>query len=268
MFHDKRSLARAAPLAGLLVIGCAANLAAQETTNPFASFEDVAAGVNLFRAHCGRCHGRDARGGRGPDLTTGRILVRGDAGLFNVIADGIPGTEMPPMHRTRSMKTVWQLVAYLRALNQTPDNVSLPGDRSAGEGLYRGKGACESCHMINGSGGRLGPDLSLIGERRSPVALKADLLQPQAEVQPRWWSMRVTHADGTGVEGLRLNEDTYSVRILDGDENLWSFMKRDLRDSERIEVSTMPSYKRELTPSEVDDLVAYLYSLRRTERQP
>ena len=47
--------------------------------------------------------------------------------------------------------------------------------------------------------------------------------------------MRVTHLDGTRVEGLRMNEGSYSVRILDGDDKLWSFLKRDLRGSERIE---------------------------------
>ncbi len=259
---------RVAPVAGLLVVGWASNVAAQETINPFTELEDVAAGENLFRVHCGRCHARDGSGGRGPDLTTGRILARGDVGLFEVVAEGIPGTEMPPLHRTRSDKAVWQLVAYLRALNQAPEDASLSGDPSAGAALYRGKGACDSCHMLEGTGGRLGPDLTRVGERRAPGALRADLLQPQEEVQPRWWSMRVAHEDGTRVEGLRMNEDTYSVRIMDRDENLWSFAKRDLRESERIEASTMPSYEGELTPGEVDDLVAYLYSLRRTERQP
>ena len=254
--------------AGLLVAGWATNVAAQEAATPFAGSGDTAAGENLFRVHCGRCHGRDARGGRGPDLTTGRILARGDAGLFEIIADGIPGTEMPPLHRTRSDKAVWQLVAYLRALNQAPEDASLPGDASAGEALYNGKGACDSCHMVEGVGGRLGPDLSRIGERRAPDALKADLLQPQQEVQPRWWSMRVVHVDGTRVEELRMNEDTYSVRIMDGDENLWSFAKLDLGENERVEASTMPSYSGELSAAEVDDLVAYLFSLRRTERRP
>lgn len=249
-------------VAGLLVAAWATSLTAQEAATPFANSGDTAAGENLFRVHCGRCHGRDARGGRAPDLTTGRILARGDAGLFDVIADGIPGTEMPPLHRTRSDRSVWQLVAYLQALNQTPEDVSLPGDRSAGEALYRGKGACDRCHMVEGAGGRLGPDLSRIGERRTPDVLRADVLQPQREVQPRWWSMRVAHVDGTRVQGLRMNEDTYSVRIMDENENLWSFAKLDLRESERIETSSMPSYEGELTAHEVDDLVAYLFSLR------
>ena len=255
-------------MAGVLLAATATNVAAQAHSNPFNGLGDVAVGESLFLVHCGRCHGYDAKGGRGPDLTTGRILTHGDESLFRIVADGVPGTAMPPIHRSGSERSVWQLVAYLQALNQAPEDITLPGDPSAGEAVYRGKGACESCHMVEGAGGRLGPDLTGVGQRRAPDALMADLLQPHAEVGPRWWSMRVTHEDGTRVEGLRMNEDTYSVRIIDGDENLWSFAKRDLRHSERIETSTMPSYEGELTPAELDDLVAYLFSLRTTEARP
>ena len=65
-----------------------------------------------------------------------------------------------------------------------------------------------------------------------------------------------------------MNEDSYSVRIMDGEENLWSFAKLDLHESERIETSSMPSYLGELTTAEVDDLIAYLFSLRRPENRP
>ena len=77
--------------------------------------------------------------------------------------------------------------------------------------------------------------------------------------------MQVTRADGSVIEGLRMNEDTFALRIMDADENLWSFSKSQIRSSERITTSTMPSYEGTLTASEVDDLVAYLASLRRKE---
>ena len=157
-------------------------------------------------------------------------------------------------------------MAYLRSINQRPENVFLPGDVASGERLYADKGECTSCHMLGGMGGLQGPDLTAVGERRSPAELRADLLDPDHEVEPRWWSVKVTYDDGQMLEGIRMNEDTYSYRLLDADENLWSVSKRDLRDSERIESSTMPSYEDRLTNDEVDDLVAYLYSLRREER--
>ena len=117
--------------------------------------------------------------------------------------------------------------------------------------------------MVNGEGGRLGPDLSRIGERRDPDELKTDLIDPNDEVNPRWWQMKVTRQDGSVVEGSRMNEDTFTLRIMDDDENLWSFDKNRVRSSERIETSTMPSTEGTMTASEVDDLVAYLFSLRK-----
>ena len=117
--------------------------------------------------------------------------------------------------------------------------------------------------MVNGEGGRLGPDLSRVGERRDPDELRTDLVDPNDDVVPRWWTIRVTQQDGSVVEGLRVNEDTFSLRIIDQDENLWSFSKGQIRSFERIEDSTMPGYEQTLTANEVDDLVAYLFSLRK-----
>ena len=252
--------------------GWVASLAAQDDTNPFTFPEDVRSGESLFGRHCARCHGIDAAGGEiGPDLTTGRFRnASTDAGLFRVIADGVPNTPMVGIHRSRIgwTRAVWQLVSYLRSLSGRVENLSLPGNPSAGERLYRGKGGCASCHMVNGAGGRLGPDLSAIGDSRSPEELETDLLDPDERVEPRWWSMRVTHQDGTRVEGIRMDEDTYSVRILDFDENLWSFLKRDLRERERIETSTMPGYGETFTDGELDDVVAYLYSLYTEHTEP
>ena len=91
------------------------------------------------------------------------------------------------------------------------------------------------------------------------------MINPQEDVAPRWWRLRVTGPDGVTREGYRMNEDSFSVRIMDDDENLWSFHKDDLQSYERIEESTMPSYAQSLSESELDDLVAFLFSLRREE---
>jgi putative heme-binding domain-containing protein len=120
--------------------------------------------------------------------------------------------------------------------------------------------------MIDGSGGLDGPDLSTIGSRRTPGDLRSDLTDPDERVQPDWWGMRVTHADGTRVEGRRMGEGTYAVRILDAQGRMWSFQKRDLAAYERIERSPMPSYAGRLTDGELQSLVAYLYGLTREER--
>ena len=158
---------------------------------------------------------------------------------------------------------VWQLVAYIGSLSTDPANIDLPGSVVAGSRLFRNRGDCNSCHMIDGEGGRLGPDLSRVGERRNPEELLTDILDPHQEVAPRWWTMRVTDNEGVTREGLRMNEDSFSLRIMDAESNLWSYQKRQLASIERVEESTMPSYTQTLSDSDVDDLVAYLFSLRK-----
>ena len=156
------------------------------------------------------------------------------------------------------------VVSYLHSLNETAA-VDLPGNVSNGEELFTGKGNCSSCHMVNGQGGRLGQDLSRVGDRRDADELISDLRNPDEEVAPRWWTLRVTREDGSVVEGLRMGEDTFSMRIMDEDESLWSFSKDRVQSYERITTSTMPAAGETLTDSELDDLVAYLYTLRREE---
>lgn len=241
-----------------------------DAENPFTTRFDVRNGGRLFLRQCSRCHGQDARGSDetgAPDLTTGRFAnASTPAGVFDVIRNGVDGTTMVPISPTSSDENVWQLVAYINSIGATPD-IELSGNPSAGRQVYEGKGACARCHMENGEGRRLGPDLSRVGERRSPDELTSDLVDPNEDVDPRWWTLNVTRADGSAIEGFRMGEDTFSLRLMDQDENLWSFLKDEIRSFERIEESTMPSYDQTLTSGEMDDLVAYLFSLRKETSQ-
>jgi putative heme-binding domain-containing protein len=253
-------------LAALYLVTAPAAPQAQETTeNPFTTNLDVRMGQRVFRQQCGRCHGRDAMGGElGPDLTAGFRNSSTDAGLFSIVREGLPNTQMIGISRRSTDQSVWMVVSYLNSLNETIA-ADLPGNTANGQVVFNGKGNCSSCHMVNGEGGRTGPDLSRVGGRRDPVELVSDLRTPDEDVTPRWWTMRVTQEDGSVVEGLRMNEDTFTLRIMDDDENLWSFSKGSVRSFERDETSSMPSVEGTLTGSEVDDVVAYLFSLRREE---
>lgn len=250
-------------LVGLLVVvTLAASAVAEEPENPYTSGIDVRMGQRQFQSKCTSCHGVDATGGEeadGPDLTTGRFQhASTDAGLYEVIRDGIEGTSMRGLRRAGDQE-IWQLVTYLRTLSRDVDVASLPGSVEAGRGTFE-RLDCGRCHMVGGRGGRLGPDLSRVGGRRDPEELARDLTEPSAEVAPRWWTVRVTRSDGTVVEGLRMGEDTFNLRIMDDEERLRSFAKASLRSVERGQKSTMPVEA--LSDAERDDLVAYLASLR------
>lgn len=231
--------------------------------NPHQTAADIEAGGRIFRSHCAECHGLRGEGGRGPDLTQGAFR-RGssDAALRRTISEGVPGTEMPGIYF--SDHQVWQIVAFVRALSSRPRIVNLAGSAAEGEKLFRKQG-CGKCHMVRGEGGRLGPDLSHIGSARTAAHLRESIVNPQREVLPAYWQARAVQKDGNTVSGILLNEDHVSIQILDSSENLRSLLKRDLANVSIDKTSLMPPYAAALTARQLDDVVAYLASLREAE---
>ena len=230
-----------------------------ENTNPHTTPEDVAAGGRIYRSHCVECHGRDGTGGRGPDITRGDLRYgNSDAALADTISTGIPGTSMPLFFFNG--KQLWQIVAFVQSLQR--NEPAPPGDPAAGAALFREKGGCLTCHMVDGQGGRQGPDLTTVGARRSLRHLRSALLEPNQWVSPQDWKIQAETKGGVRVEGIRLNEDTHSLQLLDSNDKLVSVVKSDLESYRIIKVSSMPPYAGQLSQSEVDDLVAYLYTLR------
>ncbi len=177
--------------------------------------KDIEAGARDFRDFCVSCHGRGGTGGRGPDLTRGRFrYATTDEGLFRIITNGRAARGMPAFEGVPESE-LWQIVPYVRSLSQGRAEQSVPGDPAVGERIFRTNGACMTCHVVNGEGGLLGPDLSSIGWQRSPQHLRTALTDPDDEVPPEWWSVRVVDRNGRTVEGRRMDEDTYSVRVRD-----------------------------------------------------
>ena len=240
---------------------------AQETENPFTSRVDIRMGQRQFESRCANCHGLEATGNPeagGPDLTSGRFRnASSDAGLFRVIREGIRSTAMVGINPDTPDQVVWQIITFLNTLNPATEAADLPGSPTTGQQLFAGKGDCASCHMVNGQGGRLGPDLSSIAERRVQSDLTLDIVEPNTEVAPRWWTMVVTRHDGSVIRGIRMHEDSFSLRLMDEQEQMRSFSKSDIRAFERVKGSTMPGYAQSLTAKELDDVVAYLLTLRR-----
>ena len=243
---------------------------APEVRNPRISPADIAAGARIFRAQCSLCHNIDGSGAAGSDLTPPGLIQRlSDGDLFRIISLGIPGTDMYP-HRF-SDRRVWQTAAFVRTLSRKLEPAKLPGDPDKGKGLFWGKGQCSQCHMIGGEGGRRGPNLSAIGRQRAPGYLRESLLKPSQVVGTsdvvvqgfrRYWPVSVTDLQGNVLEGVLLGEDTYSIQLMDDQERLLSVWKRDLSEIQRGVDSVMPGYAEVFSSSELDDLIAYLSSLR------
>jgi len=182
-----------------------------------------------------------------------------DRAVFMNILSGIPGTGMPSVRL--SDKEMWQIVAYVRTLRRPAGEV-VPGDRAAGRELFS-RHDCGRCHFVEGVGGPLGPDLSAIGWSRSASHLRASVVDPADDIEDDYRQIRVTDHSGARTQGVLRNEDAYSILLLDTGGRLRGFSKADLESIERPELSLMPSFDGRLNDQELDDLVAYLSSLRR-----
>ena len=244
--------------AGIVLLLAPITAAGQATQNPFTSRADVAEGERLFQKNCVLCHGGDGTGGRGPDLTRG-FYRRGnsDAQLFQIVQGGLSQAGMPWLGF--SDRNSWQVIAYVRSLGARGGQ-QVPGDPDRGHQIFFGSGDCGTCHMVNGDGGRQGPDLSWVGWARAPDYLREAILDPNADVDPRWWTGQVVTADGTEIEGYLVDEDQFTVRMMDGNDTLHAFVKADLDLFLRMKTSAMP--RANLSEEELTDLVAFLAGLR------
>lgn len=229
--------------------------------NPFTAAADADLGRQYFVGHCAVCHGFDGEGGRGVNLTTG-VYRHGssDKELFRTIRNGIQGSEMPGTGL--SEPEIWRIITYVRRLGEKGADEKAPGDPAAGRAVYENKGACGQCHWAGGRGGVLGPDLSEIGLRRSLKFLRESLTKPDAHVADDYRTVVLVTRSGERIRGARLNEDDYSIQIRDTQEKLRSFRKADLKEFKRDPTSLMPAYDKALSATELEDLVAYLSSLR------
>jgi len=236
-----------------------------EQRNPFETDEAaIRTGNALFAARCSDCHGADAKGKLGPDLTQRWARGASDESAFAVIRNGVPGSSMPPSIAPDN--ELWAIVAYLRSISVMPPLVS-SGDPRRGRELFASE--CSACHQVQGSGGALAPNLTNVGITRSRAALTTALREPSAIVAPGFRAVTATTRSGTRIEGVVKGEDAFSIQVVTVDGELRAFAKRELAAIERRSESLMPVYdSSRLTDAALEDLLAYLGTLRGTAVGP
>src|SRR6266481_4276222 len=255
----------------------AASLVRAQDKNPLANDSNATKlGEFEFRANCAFCHGLGARGGgRGPDLTRAQKRHgNADADLFRTINEGVPGTAMPQNGATQqgvgmTEEEIWQVISYIRSV-QAKAPAQIPGNAAHGKELFYGTAACSTCHMIHGKGGRLGPDLSTTGSARSTDYLVESVRNPSRrlaqgiseamkEFSQEYETVTVVTAEGTKFMGVVLNEDHFTLQMMDTREQLHLFEKGKLRSLEKSRESLMPAYDQKmLSDKDLQDLIAYL----------
>jgi cytochrome c oxidase cbb3-type subunit III len=264
--------------AGFLLLAAAAYAA--DNRNPLAGDRKAAkAGEYEFRINCALCHGLGAHGGgRGPDLTRAQKKhVHSDEEMFQVISTGIPGTVMPANGTNgqgvgMTDEEIWQIITYIRSVEvKAPDKPI--GSAARGKELFYGDANCSLCHMVEGKGGRVGPELTAVGGSRTREAiidsvrnpsrrLAWGLTEPTKEFPQEYETITVVTADGKEIKGVALNEDSFSVQMMDQNEQIHLLEKDKLRSFKKSRESVMPKYNPDvLSDKDLDDIVAYLISV-------
>jgi putative heme-binding domain-containing protein len=238
-------------------------LAAQDlpARNPLEGNPDaIRSGMGLFRGRCADCHGMDARGVRGPDITQVWASGRTDDGLFKIVKGGIPGTEMPANPRIFDQEA-WQILAYLRTLAAPAPTDPPRGNAENGQKIFGAM--CAACHRANGAGGRLGPDLSRIGTARSRDLIVKRIRGSVEGFGQGYQPVTLTPPTGPPISGVKKNEDLFSVQIMDTGERIQGYEKDKMKAVVNNPRSAMPVFSsNRLSDAELDDLLRYLQTLR------
>jgi putative heme-binding domain-containing protein len=222
---------------------------------------DIQFGAQIFATQCTSCHGDNGDLIPGVNFRVGQFKrVLSDNDLRLTITNGVPGTAMQPFAFGASELT--GLVSYIRNMGNFNARGLLVGDAGRGRALFQGAGNCTSCHAVNGKGPRVAPDLGDIGALRTAELIHRKLLDPAGSMLPANRSVRAVTLDGKVINGRRLNEDTYTVQLIDEQEHMVSLTKSDLREYAVLKSTPMPSYKDKFSAQELADLEAYLLSLR------
>jgi len=267
-------------LASYVVFQIITAIAFGDDRNPLARDAKAAkAGEYEFRINCALCHGLGARGGgRGPDLTRAQKKhTHSDAEMFQVISNGIPGTAMPANGTNgqgvgMTDEEIWQIITYIRSVEVKAPSKPM-GNATHGKGLFNGDANCSLCHMVEGKGGRLGPELTSVGGSRTREAIIDSVRNPSRrlawgltestkEFPQEYETVTVVTADGKEIKGVALNEDSFSVQMMDANEQVYFLEKDKLRSFRKSRESMMPKYNADvLSDKDLEDIVAYLVSV-------
>jgi cytochrome c oxidase cbb3-type subunit 3 len=236
-----------------MILGGLSPLAAQNQSN---SAPAPAPGKPIFESHCAACHGLDGSGGEAPNIASAaNVRAMSDAQVTQIVHDGMTGG-MPGFSGNLSATEITEIVSYLRDL-QHPRQSGAAGDSANGKAVFFGKGGCSGCHMVQGSGGFIGPGLS--GLPLSADDIRSAIVTPTSS--PTGTLTTLTLKSGQKISGVVRNEDNFSIQLQDQKGGFHFLDKADVVNTERAAVPLMPAdYGTKLSTAELQDLVAYLVS--------
>jgi putative heme-binding domain-containing protein len=228
---------------------------------------EAALGRQIYNRSCTMCHGLDgAAGDRAPALGAQRRYLRATSDeLLDAVRNGIKGTGMPASPLPAA--DLGKIVAYIHSLRATAVDLDVPGNPADGQRIFQTKGNCVKCHMVNGRGGILGPDLSNVGAERSLAAIRQALTVAKPTPPRGFQPVKVITVAGQTIEGIVRNQHNTSFQILGLDEKLHLLTAEQIKEITFQPKSLMPAaFDKILTPPELQNLLAYLSRQARSRR--
>jgi PQQ-dependent dehydrogenase (methanol/ethanol family) len=209
-----------------------------------------------FLQICALCHGNDARGtDRAPTLINSPDLHKVSASAIAEIIQKGKG-RMPALPLAPS--DIQVLAAYVLTLNATA-MAPMPGDPKAGEALFFGSGQCFACHIAEGRGSSLGPDLSDVAEKLTPEELTQSLTDPGARITDGYARVTVEINDGSSLQGFARAQGSGDLVLQTSDGRLHLLLDREYRAVRPDPRAAMPAFSG--TGDERRDLLAFLSRL-------
>ena len=169
------------------------------------------------------------------------------SGLRQAAADVLP---MPKAKGGQSLPPVAELVRR-------------GGKADRGQAVFAGVGTCAKCHVVNGEGRMVGPDLSGIGAKLSKEALYESILAPSSAISHNFESWTALLEDGRSISGLLISRSPEQIVIRGADGLDITLAAKDVEDLVSQPVSLMPAdLATMLSADELVDLVAWLETLK------
>jgi len=253
--------------------GTAATRLGVRTTEDPASVER---GATTYASSCGFCHGGDARGAQGPDLTRSLYVLTDEDGkiLGDFLKVGRPEGGMPAFPALPTAQLV-DMAAFLKmraaagsgrpAMN--PADIVV-GDAAAGQAYFNGAGGCSKCHSPAG-------DLKGVGAKYNPVVLQGRMINPRVVTGGRRGApppraapiqVKVTLAQGQAISGTLVSVDDFFVTLVDAAGTRRTIERPIGSDFPKVEINDPLEAHRQLmlkyTDEAMHNLVAYLVTLK------
>jgi putative heme-binding domain-containing protein len=171
----------------------------------------------------------------------------------NLVARALskPAAERPPEN---------DIAAWQKILDKAP------GDPEAGRRIFFHPSgpACFRCHMIEGRGRAIGPDLTMIGHSQTREHVLESILDPSREIAPLFTLWTITTKSGQRIDGMLLRRDGQAMEVyVDASGQEIKVPENTIIDRKIRKESLMPTgLVQGMTDQELRDLVAMLMQKR------